>query len=135
MKLEQSINQAEQHLASLDNQQFDRIAFDWEGMCFKALAEERRDGTYIVRLQAVLGRLYYTIENAGHRAQAIERLYLNNRKIDGAYSIDHKGDVHFDSLTVTGKKLLGNDLLVALTTILMHAESHLRTLRSHLKPC
>ncbi len=135
MKLEQSINQAEQRLASLDNQQFDHIAFDWEGMRFKAVAKERRDGTNVVRLQAVLGRLYYTIENASHRAQAIERLYLNNRKIDGAYSIDDRGDVHFDSLTVTKERLRGNDLLVALTTILMHAESHLRTLRSHLKSC
>lgn len=135
MKLEQSINQAEQHLEAIDKQQFDQVAFEWEGIRFKALTEERRDGTYIVRLQAVLGRLFYTIENAAHRALAIESLYLNNRKIDGAYSIDNKGDVHFNSLTVTDQKLHGNDLLVALTTILMQAESHLRTLRSHLKPC
>lgn len=135
MKLEQSISQAEQHLEAIDNRQFDHIAFDWEGIRFKAVAEERRDGTCTVRLQAVLGRLFYTIENAAHRAMAIERLYLNNRKIDGAYSIDGNGDVHFNSLTTTQEKLLGDDLLSALTTILLQAETHLRTLRSHLKPC
>ncbi len=135
MKLEQSISQAERHLENLENRQFDRIAFDWEGIQFNAATEKRRDGIFEVQLHAILGRLYYTVENAAHRTVAIERLYLNNRKIDGAYSIDGQGEVHFSSLTTSREKLLGNDLLAALTTILIQAKGHLRTLRAHLKPC
>ena len=135
MKLEQSITQAEQYLESLENQQFDQIAFDWEGIRFNAATEKRRDGTFEVQLHAVLGRLYYTVENATYRTTAIESLFNNNRKIDGAYSIDGQGEVHFSSLTTTRKKLLGDDLLAALTTIIIQAEGHLRTLRAHLKPC
>ncbi len=134
MKLEQSITQAEHHLESLENQQFDQIIFDWEGICFNAETKQQRDGTFQVKLHAVLGRLYYTIEHAANRTSAIERLYLNNRKIDGAYSIDGQGEVHFNSLTITREKLLGNNLLAALATILIQAEGHLRTLRAHLKP-
>ncbi len=135
MKLEHSITRAEQHLEGLENQQFDQIAFNWEGIRFDVATGNGRDGTFEVQLHGVVGRLYYTIENAEHRTMAIERLYLNNRKIDGAYSVNGQGEVHFSSLTTTREKLLGNDLLVALTTILMQAESHLRTLRAHLKPC
>jgi len=134
MKLEHSIAQAEQHLEKLEIQQFDRIAFNWEGIQFNAATEKLRDGTFGVQLHAVLGRLYYTVENAAHRTMAVERLYLNNRKIDGAYSVANQGEVHFSSLTTTREKLLGNDLLAALTTIVIQAESHLRTIKSHLKP-
>ena len=135
MKLEQSITQAEQYLESLEGRKFDRIAFDWEGIRFNATTEKRRDGTFEVQLHAILGRLYYTAENAAHRTSAIERLFTNNRKIDGAYSIDGQGEVHFNSLTTTREKPLGDDLLAALATILIQAEGHLRTLKAHLKPC
>lgn len=135
MKLEHSISQAERYLASLDAAQFDSITFDWQGIRFNAKTEKQNDGTFAVRLQAILGRLYYTVENKAHRATAIDHLYRNNRKIDGAYSIAGKGDVHFNNLTTTKKKLVGGDLLIALATIMMQVESHLRPLKSLLKPC
>lgn len=133
-KLQESLDKVEGHLAALDEQQFDHIAFDWEGIHFKAVSEAMRDGTSRVRLNASLGRLYFTIENAANRAMAIERLYSNNRSVDGAYSVGERGDVHFSSITTTPALLRGKDLMAALTTILLQSETHLRTLRSHLKP-
>lgn len=134
MKLQDSIEQVEGHLQSLEDQQFDHLVFDWEGIHFKAASEAKQDGSAVIRLTANLGRLYFTIENTNHRTMAIERLYSNNRAIDGAYSIDASGEVLFQSLTNTPSKLVGKDLTVAITTILLQSETHLRTLRSHLKP-
>lgn len=134
MKLQKSLDQVESHLASLEDQKFDHLSFDWEGIRFKVAAEEGRDGTPCVKLNAKLGRLFFTIENAANRAMAIERLYSNNRNIDGAYRIDNSGEVHFSSITTTKELLVGKELLIALTTILLQSETHLRTLRSHLKP-
>lgn len=65
---------------------------------------------------------------------AIERLYSNNRAVDGAYSVDNSGQVLFQCLTKTQEKLVGKALVTAVTTILLQTETHLRTLKSHLKP-
>lgn len=134
MKLQESIDRVEDHLRALDDQQFDQLSFEWEGIYFEAVTEEVRGNTAQIRLSADLGQLYFTIENSSHRTRAIESLYTNNRSVDGAYLIDSKGRVMFQSLTTTDKKLTGKELIMALTTILLQSGAHLRTLRSHLKP-
>jgi len=133
MKLQDSISQAELHLASIKNFQPDAITFDWQGISFEATTQELHDGSFTLQICATLGRLYYTVENASHRTSAIKHLFHSNREIDGAYSITEKGGVHFESLTTTNKKLTGNELLTAITTIVIHAEPHLRTLKSFLR--
>ena len=134
MKLHESISKVEGHLQALEDQQFDHLSFEWEGIRFKAVSEEHRDGSAVIKLKADLGRLYYTIENASHRTMAIERVYSNNRSIDGAYTVDGNGRIVFRCLTKTSDKLVGKELVLALTTILLQIETHLRTLKSHLKP-
>ncbi len=134
MKLQESLDQVESHLKTIDEQQFDHLSFEWEDINFIVAAEQCRDGRAQIRLNANLGQLYYTIENSAHRTMAIEKLYSNNRSVDGAYSINERGDVLFQSLTTTNEKLTGTRLLEALTTILLQAEGHLRALKSHLKP-
>lgn len=134
MKLQDTIDKVNSRLKALEDRQFDQLSFDWEGIRFHAVSEGRADGSAQIRISADLGRLYFTVENASHRAVAIERLYANNRAIDGAYSVDNNGNVLFQCLTKTPHKMLGNDLLVALTTIILQTETHLLTLKSHLKP-
>lgn len=134
MKLQDSISKVEGHLQQLEDQQFDHLSFEWEGIRFKAVSEDTRDGSAVIKLKADLGRLYYTIENAAHRTMAIERVYSNNRSIDGAYTVDGNGRIVFRCLTKTNSKLVGKELVLALTTILLQTETHLRTLKSHLKP-
>lgn len=134
MKLQDTIDKVNSRLKALEDRQFDQLSFDWEDIRFHAISEEDADGSSRIRINAELGRLYFTVENAAHRAMAIERLYANNRAIDGAYSVDNNGNVLFQCLTKTSQKMLGNDLLVALTTIILQTETHLRTLKSHLKP-
>lgn len=133
MKLQESLDQVEGHLKTLDDQKFDQLSFEWEGIKFKATAEESRDGGCFVRLTANMGRLFYTIENSEYRSMAIERLYANNRSVDGAYSVDQQGNVIFRSLTSTHHKLAGKELMVALTTIVLQSETHLRSVKAHLK--
>lgn len=133
MKLQDQLSKGETQLQALEDQQFSQLAFDWEGIQFKAFSEEKANGG-LIRLQANLGRLFFTIENAAHRAMAIERLYSNNRAIDGAYSVDGTGHVLFQCLTNTTEQLKGKEFITALATILLQAETHLRTLKSHLKP-
>ncbi|NVJ70749.1 MAG: hypothetical protein HWE08_10375 [Alphaproteobacteria bacterium] len=134
MKLHESLQKVQGHLESLDEPSFDQIEFDWEGIHFHAVADEGGDGAGLIKLSATLGRLYYTVENAAERTMAIERVYSTNRGIDGAYIINRKGDVSYSSVTRTNQRLRGNDLMGALTLILLEAETHLRALRSHLKP-
>ena len=133
MKLQDQLDKVESHLQTLEDQKFDQLSFDWEGIRFKASSEDKSDGG-LIRLQANLGRLYFTIENSAHRTMAIERLYSNNRSVDGAYSVDANGQVLFQCLTKTNQKLVGKALVTAVTTILLQTETHLRTLKSHLKP-
>ena len=133
MKLQHSISQAERHLANIDNNPVDAIMFDWQGINFDASTEELADGSCTVRLHATLGRLYFTAESTSNRTAAIENLYGNNRKIDGAYSIGEKGEVRFSCMTTTKKKLSDNDFLAALTTIVIQASPHLCALRSLLR--
>lgn len=134
MKLHESLERVQGHLENLDEPMFDRLDFEWEGIQFHAAAEDGSDGAGTIRLRASLGRLYFTVENAAERTMAIERVYSTNRGIDGAYAISPKGDVTYQSVTVTNQPLKGNDLLGALTLILLESETHLRALRSHLKP-
>ncbi len=133
MKLQENISKVEGHLQKLEDQQFNHLSFEWEGIRFKAVSEDTSDGSGIIRLKAELGRLYYTIENAAHRTMAIERVYSNNRSIDGAYTVDGNGSIVFRCVTKTDKKFVGKALVLALTKILLQAETHLRTLKSHLK--
>ncbi|WP_286831112.1 MULTISPECIES: hypothetical protein [Kordiimonas] len=133
MKLHESLQKVKGHLDSLDDPAFDQLEFDWEGIKFHATADTGQDGAGIIKLDAKLGRLYFTVENAAERTMAIERVYSTNRGIDGAYKISKTGDVTYHSVTATNQKLQGNDLVGALTLILLESESHLRALRSHLK--
>lgn len=134
MKLHESLKRVQGHLDRLEDPAFDQIEFEWEGIHFHAAADAAADGQGLIKLDAKLGRLYFTVENAAERTMAIERVYATNRGIDGAYQIDRKGDVTFRSVTITNQQLQGNDLLGALTLILLEAETHMRALRSHLKP-
>ena len=133
MKLHETLDKVQGHLDSLDDPQFDKIDFEWEGIKFHAVTDEVSGGGKI-RLSAKLGQLYFTVEDAAQRTMAIERVYTTNRGIDGAYKIGKNGLVSFNSVTMTDHQLSGSDLMGALTLILLESESHLRALRAHLKP-
>lgn len=133
MDLKQSLSQIETSLQTLEEPSFDKLDFEWEDISFHAAAREI-SGQPEVQVTARLGSLYFTIEDPMQRAMAIERLYSANRSIDGAYKIDNKGRVSFESITRTDEKKTGRDLMAATAIILLEAESHLRSLRSHLKP-
>jgi len=133
MVLQAQIDKATGSLAKLESSQFDRLEFTWEGISFSA-ASKKLGGGGMITLKADLGRLYFTIENQAERSQAIERIYSTNRGIDGAYHIKSGGLVSFESLTRTSDMKTGENLMSALTLILLEAESHLRVIRTHLKP-
>ncbi|WP_417460880.1 hypothetical protein [Kordiimonas sp.] len=134
MKLHETLDKVQGHLDSLEDQYFDQIDFEWEGIRFHATADATSDKAGKIQLSAKLGRLYFTVEDAAQRTMAIERVYATNRGIDGAYRIEKNGDVSFQSVTETDQQLTGSALMSALTLILLESETHLRALRSHLKP-
>ncbi len=133
MKLHQKLETAKAHLESLEDQGFDRLDFEWEGIKFHA-ASKSAGGSTCIQLKADLGRLYFTIEDKDQRALALERYYAASRAIDGRYQIGEKGDIHFENVTLTQNHLKGSKLISALTVILLESGNHLRALRSHLKP-
>ncbi|WP_417449599.1 hypothetical protein [Kordiimonas sp.] len=133
MKLHETLEKVQGHLDNLDNPQFDKIDFEWEGIKFHAYAGDDADGGKIY-LSAKLGKLYFSIEDSVQRTMAIERIYATNRGIDGAYRIEKNGTISFNSITSTDKMLTGAGLMGALTLILLESETHLRALRAHLKP-
>ena len=133
MKLNQKVQEALQTLESLEDQAFDHLDFEWEGIKFQAASTISSDGSNGIQLHATLGRLYFTVEDKNQRAMALERLFTANRAIDGAYQIGKKGDIHFRNITKTDTHLTGSKLMSALTVILLEAENHLRALKSHLK--
>jgi len=134
MKLNQKLDEAKQQLDSLEEQAFDHLNFEWEGIKFQAASTVTADGTNGIKLNATLGRLYFTVEDKNQRAMALERLFSVNRTIDGMYKIGSKGDIHFTNITKTDSHMTGSKLMSALTVILLDSEKHLRALRSHLKP-
>lgn len=134
MKLHDSLERAKGHLASIEDAHFDEINFDWEGIHFHAQSVAKGSNGGEIRLNATLGRVYYTIEDELQRAMALERLFVSNRGIDGAYKLDRSGTVAFSSITTTNDHLSGAGLMSALTVILLESENHLRALRAHLKP-
>jgi hypothetical protein len=134
MKINETLEQAKGQLEKVDDTQFDQLDFEWEGIRFHAKADnDTQNGTHI-SIKANLGRLFLTIEDPNQRAMALERLYSTNRGIDASYSVGNQGKVSFESITTTDEKLIGADLMSALTLILLESENHLRALRSHLKP-
>lgn len=133
MKLEQSLAIVESHLATLDSQKFSSIDFDWHGIRFQAESISTRSGDFEIRLSAELGRLYFTVENTDKRKRAIECIYTSNRTNDGAYKIGRKSDVRYHSATKTKELLTGQQLLEAVTAILLHSSDHLQTIKGYLK--
>lgn len=133
MKLEQSLAIVEGHLATLDDQKFSSIDFEWHGIQFHAESQSTRSGGYEIRLSAELGRLHFTAENSDYRKRAIDSIYASNRNSDGAYKIGRKSDVHYHSATKTTELLTGQKLLEAITAILLHSSDHLQTIKGYLK--
>ncbi|MBL4790876.1 MAG: hypothetical protein JKY60_18095 [Kordiimonadaceae bacterium] len=133
MKLNTKLSEAQSHLDAIEEQSFDNLDFEWEGIHFNAAAKTARGGISSIELKAELGRLYFTVEDKNQRAMALERIFATNRTIDGRYSIGDKGDISFRSTTHTDAHTTGSALISALTIILLEAENHLRALRSHLK--
>jgi hypothetical protein len=133
MKLHKKLDEAQKQLESIEEQSFDHLDFEWEGISFQAASTAETAGNASIHLKATLGRLYFTVEDEAQRAMALERLFTNNRVIDGLYKIDKKGDIHFSNTTKTESHLTGSKFMSALTVILLEAEKHLRALRTHLK--
>ena len=132
--LQQTVEQAQSQLERLEERQFDSIDFDWEGIRFHATAKSSINGKPVIHLKAVIGSLFYTVEDGKARSRAISGIYKNNRGIDGSYKLLRSGEVHFESMTRTDDLLRGTDLMSALTLILLEAEPHLLEMRSNLKP-
>ena len=133
MQLSEKIQQAEHSIEAAEDQQFDHIHFTWENIDFKASTRAYDDNACYIDIQADLGRLFYTIENTADRTMGLERIYSTNRVIDGSYKIDRNGRVSFKNATRTQTHTKGKELLSAVTVILMEAEPHLRSIKSHLK--
>ncbi len=133
MKINDTLDQAHSQLERVEEAQFDKLDFEWEGIRFHAKADSDRINGDHIHIEANLGRLFLTVENPDQRTMALERLYSTNRGIDALYKIGNQGKISFESITTTDKKLLGSELMSALTLILLESENHLRALKSHLK--
>ncbi len=125
---------AQNNLTKLEKSSFDRLDFIWEGIRFGANSNPTGDGSAVIQLNARLGHLFYSVEDRQQRVSALDCIRKTNRGIDGCYQLQKNGEVSFESVTATDMQMKGADLMGAVTLILLEAETHLRTLRSHLKP-
>ena len=133
MKILEQIDSASERLDSITDSEITTLDFQWQGIRFHATAKKAAEGGLVI-LNATLGQLFYTVEDDTQRTMAIERVYASNRAIDGAYSVGHDGKVQYNSVTQTKTLLKGQELMTALTVIMLESEAHLRALRAHLKP-
>lgn len=134
MELKTKLERAEKHLASLDEQEIEHLDFNWEGISFTANTKTLASGKGQIELSATLGQLFFTIEDPGQRTMALERLFQTNRDIDGVYTISPNGTIHYKSRTECNSRISARNLMEALTVILLEGESHLRSIKAHLKP-
>lgn len=134
MELKTKLEKAERHLASLDERVIEHLDFNWEGISFTASTEVSGGGKGQIELSAVLGQLFYTIEDAGQRAMALEHLFRINRDIDGIYTISPNGTIGYKSKTECESPISAQSFMEALTVILLEGEHHLRSIKAHLKP-
>lgn len=134
MKLKTKLEKAEKHLASLDEREIEHLDFNWEGISFTASTEISNNGKGEIELSATLGQLFYTIEDSAQRAMALERLFQTNRDIDGVYTISPNGTIGYKSKTECQAPISAQNLMEALTVILLEGENHLRSIKAHLKP-
>ncbi len=113
--------------------QVDTITFDWNEMHFHAISDPFGANSGMIKLTAVIGRLYFTIEDEHLRQKSIIQLQQNNRYYDGSYTLEKDGSITFDCLTATKEKVRGNELIKALTLIMLESSEHIMKLRAYLK--
>lgn len=131
--LSKSIDQVIGHLEMIENQQVQRLDFNWHNIPMNAFVEQKENGN-IITLKAVLGRVYYTVENSEKRKQALTHIYSSPRVNDGgSYELKNKHEVHFQTKTSTKTKLNSEGLTQALTVILLDYQTELDSVSATLK--
>lgn len=133
-QLNQSIETVVNHLELIEKNQILRLDFKWKGTDIHAFVEQKGEESHII-IRAVLGKLFYTVENADNRSNLLKNYYEIKRK-DGSttYSMVKKQEIHFKSITVAPSITDEKSLVEALTYILLDHESELEALISDLKP-
>lgn len=128
-----SIKTANECISASGISQFDSINFIWNGIDFTASSEQFGTDGGIVKVTAVLGRLYYTIENENLRKESVKQIQQFNRSSDAHYKLESDGTVTYHSLTTSGKKVSGQDLIQTLTMVLLDFSPQLKNLKSSLR--
>lgn len=128
-----SIKTAHECISVSEIPQFDSIDFVWNGINFSASSEPFGTTGGIIKLSAVLGRLYYTVENENLRNDSVQKIQQFNRTSDANYKLESDGTVSYSSLTTSVKKVRGQDLVQTLTMILLDFTPQLKSLKSSLR--
>lgn len=113
--------------------QFDSLNFEWNGINFSASSESFGTNGGIIKITAVLGRLYYTIENESLRKDSVKQIQQFNRTSDATYKLESDGTVTYQSLTTSDKKVRGQDFIQTLAMIVLDFSPQLRSLKSSLR--
>ena len=128
-----SIKTANECISASAIPQFDSINFVWNEIDFSASSENFGTDGGIIKVSAVLGRLYYTIENENLRKESVAQIQQFNRSSDASCKLESDGTVTYHSLTTSGKKVRGQDFIQTLTMILLDFSPQLRNLKSSLR--
>ena len=132
-QINSALEHANEYISASNVPQFDSINFDWHGMTFSASSDAFGTNSGRIKLSAVIGRLYFTIEDERLRNESVKQIYQNNRSIDGSYKLEKDGTVTFSSLTLMDNKVRGSDFIKALTMIMLESNIHLKKIRAYLK--
>lgn len=128
-----SIKIANEYISASAIPQFDSINFEWNGINITASSESFGTNGGIIKVDAVLGRLYYTIENENLRKDSVKQIQQFNRTSDANYKLESDGTVTYHSLTTSDKKVRGQDFMQTLMMILLNFSPQLRNLKSSLR--
>lgn len=128
-----SIKTANECISASGIPQIDSIKFLWNGIDFSASSENFGTDGGIIKVSAVLGRLYYTIENENLRKESVGQIQQFNRSSDASYKLESDGTVTYHSLTTSGKRVRGQDFIQTLTMILLDFSPQLKNLKSSLR--
>lgn len=132
-QLHKSIDTITKHLEMIENQDLDRLDFEWNGMPFSALIENKKAST-LITIKGKLGRIYYTVENANKRKTALTQYYTSKRSKHRPFKLVNKHEIHFKEITQSRSKLDSSGVMSAITMILLDLNASLQSFTSNLKP-
>jgi len=132
-QLNSSLELANSSLIALSTPVFDTVDFEWNEMHFSAHSNQTQNNDGVIKISGVIGRLFFTIENEQSRNNSLKQILINNRNSDARYKLEKDGTVTYSCNTAANENTTGDNLVKAITLIMLESSMHIKALKADLK--